>query len=81
MVLQSGIKVKLKVVELVLGQVVDSVKFFVFFEDVKNSVMKIFVGWKNFKEGQNVIFCRFFVIDNLNLVDQCYFLFELEEIN
>ncbi|MEM9630606.1 MAG: HAMP domain-containing methyl-accepting chemotaxis protein [Pseudomonadota bacterium] len=79
--LQSATKAKQKVLELALGQVIYSAKFFVSLEEAKDSLMKTLVGWKNLKEGQNDTLRRIFVTDNPHPPHERHLLNEPSESN
>ena len=79
--LHSATKAKQKVLELALGQVTYSAKFFVSLEEAKDSLMKTLVGWKNLKEGQKETLRRIFVADNPHPPHERHLLTEPEETN
>ena len=79
--LQSATNAKQKVMELALGQVLSSAKFFVSRDEAKDSLMKTMVGWKNLKEGQKETLRRIFVTDNPHPASERHLLVEPAESN
>ncbi|MCV0426401.1 MAG: methyl-accepting chemotaxis protein [Roseibium sp.] len=79
--LNSATKAKQKVLELALGQVTYSAKFFVSLEEAKDSLMKTLVGWKNLKEGQKETLRKIFVTDNPHPPHERHLLTEPAETN
>ncbi|WP_420413426.1 methyl-accepting chemotaxis protein [Roseibium sp.] len=79
--LKSATNAKLKVLDLALGQVTDSAKFFSTLEEAKDGLMKTLVGWKNLKENQTAILRKMFVEDNPHPEHERHLLHEPSESN